>query len=360
MTMATAAPAVSHGLYVDAERRASLRAEPLPPLGPDQARVRTEFASLKHGTEFANLSGGGAFEKMRFDGDARLFVPAPTGGQAYVGDGTYVGNTVVGTVTQVGESVTAFRRGDRVYCYAPARDMVTVAARDLRLLTPPLTPEDAVCLDPALYAYAAVRDARVTLGDRAVVFGLGAIGLLAVQMLRAAGCLDVVAVDPLPRRRERALDFGAHAALDPSVADVAVAVRERGGGAGADVAIEASGSYRALREAMRAVGRCARVVTLGYYKGRDTELELGREWMHNRLELISSMPTWGNPPREYPLWTEGRLVETVVELFRRGVLRSNGLLDPVVDFADAPRAFEEVYRDPSRAVKLGIRFPAAS
>ena len=68
-----------------------------------------------------------------------------------------------------------------------------------------LTPEAAVCIDPAHVAVVAVRDGNVRLGDRVAVFGLGAIGLLTVQAARASGAERVMAVDPLDTRRERAL-----------------------------------------------------------------------------------------------------------------------------------------------------------
>jgi hypothetical protein len=90
---------------------------------------------------------------------------------------------------------------------------------------------------------------------------------------------------------------------------------------------------------MRAVHNCARIVTLGYYKGRDTFLELGAEWHHNRLELISSMPVWQNPSREYPLWDKARLTGSLVEMFVKQQLRSTGIIDPLVDLAEAPAAF---------------------
>ena len=129
-------------------------------------------------------------------------------------------------------------------------------------------------------------------------------------------------------------------------------------GQGADIAIEASGHYAALAGALRSVRNCARIVTIGYYTGGAAPLELGAEWHHNRLELISSMPVWDNPMREYPLWTGERMRDTLTTFFRRGALTSAGVVDPIVSFEDAPRAFMDIYADPSQSVKLGIRFPA--
>ena len=343
------------GLFADADGQVFLKEEKETTLAEDRVRIRTELAAIKHGTEFHVFSKTSPFETEWFDSEMRLFVPKPEHDLRIPFSEGYLGNTVVGTITETGTAVTSLHIGDKVYGYAPAIDSVTLAEKDVHLLES-LKPTDALCLDPALYAYAAVRDGRVCLGDNCIVFGLGAIGLLAVQMLKRAGCLNVLAVDPIEKRRDLAQHFGADFALDPMTCDVGLETR-RILGQGADIALEASGNYTALQAALRSVQKCGRVVTLGFYQGQGTALELGREWLHNRLEMICSMPTWGNPPRDYPLWTEARLVQTVAELFRRSFLHSEGIVDPIVPFADSPQAFLDVYHHPAQAIKLGIRFP---
>ena len=341
------------GLYADAPEHVTLREYDDPPLQAGQVRLRTELASIKHGTIFHVLSGRSPFQKRRLDPDSRLFVPDESQGAPMVGQ--FIGNMVVGTVAEVAGEAKRFRPGDRVYAHGPACQTATLQEGALQPLEPPMTPLDAVCTDPALFAYAALRDARVRMGDNVAVFGLGAIGQFLVQMLHRAGCLRVVAVDPLAKRRNLAAANGADVALDPTACEVAVAVRERLGAA-ADVAIEASGHYAALAEAIRSVRQCGRVITLGYYSGRDSQLELGAEYFHNRLELIASLPDWHNPSREHPLWDRARLQQAVLDFFRRQWLRGEGVVDPIVDFADSAAAFLRIYRDPSEAIKLGIRF----
>ena len=342
------------GLYTDRAEHVLIRDYDDAPLGPKQLRVETELAAIKHGTELHVFSGKSPFQARRFDGRLRMFVPSEGGG----GDGIvrrFLGNTAVGRVVEVGPEVTGHRVGDRVYGYGPIAQTVTFAEDRAHPLVDGLKAEDALCLDPALFALGGVQDARPVLGDNVIVFGLGAIGQLAVQMLRQAGALNLVAVDPIARRRELAERFGASDVLDPAACDVGLEVR-RIAGVGADIALEASGNYRALAEALRCVRPCGRAVTIGYYQGVATPLELGAEWHHNRLELISSMPDWGNPSRDHPRWDRDRMQAVLPRLFREGRLVSEGLIDPVVDFADAAEAFMAIYRDPSRSVKLGVRF----
>jgi threonine dehydrogenase-like Zn-dependent dehydrogenase len=344
------------GLYVDKPQNVTLHEVQETELQPGEVRIRPTFAAIKHGTEFHLFSGESPFQDRRFDVERRLFVKREEGEPSDVFTQHFVGNMVVGPVVAVGKGVSRFREGDTVYCYGPACELVTQAEQEVELLRAPMNALDAVCLDPSLFAFSAVRDSGARLGDRVVVFGLGAIGLLIVQMLRLSGCGHIVAVDPIAKRRSLAKTFGAETTVDPTVEDIGLVTRTLFGGQGADIAIEASGHYGALRDAMRAVRNCARIVTLGYYKGRDSVLELGAEWHHNRLELISSMPVWDNPLREYPLWDRQRIVSTLIDMFMQKRLISEGIVDPIVPFADSPSAFLAIYHNPTNAIKLGISF----
>ena len=344
---------MSRGLYIDGPENIGFLEYVGPQLRENQVRVQATFAAIKHGTEFHLFSGHSPFQTRRFDGESRLFVDKDADSTEDVVR-RFAGNMVVGEVIEVGTAVTKVSAGDYVYGYGPACETVILSEKDAHPLTKPMTAQDAVCLDPAFYAYAAVRDANVCLGDTVVVFGLGAIGLLLVQMLRLGGA-NVIAVDLIEKRRALAQSFGAMQVLDPAACDVALEVRKTFG-QGADIAIEASGSYRALHSAMRSVGKCARVVTLGYYNGKDTQLELGAEWFHNRLELICSMPVWGNPSREHPVWTETRMIATVREMFLHKQLTSCGIIDPIVPFDGSAEAFLSIYKNPAQAIKMGIQF----
>lgn len=346
---------MNRGLFIDGPQSVAFREIADAPLLENQIRAQTEFASIKHGTEFTLFSGKSPFHGRRFDEQSRLFVDnGPDESEA--DSGIFVGNMIVGTVIETGAAVTKFKPGDRVYGYHCAAEKALFFEKDAQPLTAPLTAQEAVCMDPAVIALAALRDARVGLGDHVIVFGMGAIGLFLTQLLRRAGCASIIAVDPTAKRRQLAERFGAAQTLDPAQCDTAVETR-RLIGTGADIAIEASGNYGALGQSLRAVRQCGRVVTLGYYHGKDTGLELGAEWFHNRLELVCSMFHWGNPLRDYPLWNEQRLLATVRQMFLAGQLTAEGIIDPVIDFSDFAQMFMSIYREPAQAVKLGIRFP---
>lgn len=344
------------GLFMETPERLYIAEYEEPVLKSNEVRIRSEFSAIKHGTDLFWLSGKTPFHKMDFDSKLRLFVnkTAEDPSQARP-----FGNMTVGTVVEVGSEVTKFKVGDKVYTYGPiAETVIGYEDHYTEHLVPPMNASDAVCMDPAFYAFAAVRDASVKVGDNVVVFGLGSIGMFVVQLLKLSGCMDIIAVDPIQKRRELAQQHGATLTLDPTQCDVALAVREHltRDGAGADIAIVASGSYKALQESLRSVQNCGTIVSLGYYHGQGHDLSLGQEWHHNRLTLISSMPVWGNPVRDYPLWNNDRMEVALRQMFQRGLLSSENLVDPVVDFEDAAEAILNVYRNPNDSIKLAVRY----
>jgi Zn-dependent alcohol dehydrogenase len=88
---------------------------------------------------------------------------------------------------------------------------------------------------------AVLNTARVEAGATVLVLGLGGIGLAVVQGARIAGAARIVVSDPVAQRREAALAFGAHVAVDPLADDLAARVMQLTGGIGVDYAFEAAG-----------------------------------------------------------------------------------------------------------------------
>lgn len=110
---------------------------------------------------------------------------------------------------------------------------------------------------------AATRRARVEAGSVVAIFGAGGVGLSAVLGARMAGAGAIVAVDPVPFKRETALDLGATHAVDPAAEDVVAFLRGLTDGRGADVAIDAAGVPGIVAQAYAAVRRGGTVVAVG-------------------------------------------------------------------------------------------------
>ncbi|MCB0213874.1 MAG: zinc-binding alcohol dehydrogenase, partial [Anaerolineae bacterium] len=218
-----------------------------------------------------------------------------------------------------------------------------------------VSPEAGIFTTLAAVALNAVHDAAIKVGDRVAIFGLGAVGLFTVQLARLSGAGYIYAVDMLPDRRERALTFGADEVLNPEEVDVGLAIKQSTQG-GVDVAIEASGNYYALQEALRCVHRAGPVVTLGFYQGGGTPLRLGEEWHHNRLSMLSSMGAWGCPHRSYPMWDTDRVRNTVLELFGAGKLEAESMITHHFPFLEAAQGYELIDRDPNACLKVILEY----
>lgn len=329
----------------------------LPPLGPRDVRVKATFAAPKHGTETHAIAGGGGGKF--WDPGLRLFLPAPNSSPQSEPGERGMGNIVVGTVTQTGPEVRRLAPGDSVFGYGPIRETHQASEDEWQALGR-LTPSDAVCTDPAHVAFVAVRDGNVRVGDDVAVFGLGAIGQMAVQIARASGARRVLALDPIALRRECALAHGADAVFDPTAVDAALAVKHATDDKGVDVALETSGSGRALHEAVRGIRQCGTVVHVPWGPKHCADLHLDEEWHLNRPTLVGSQcwEGWGNPDRSYPLWDGPRQRAAVRDLFERGLLTGEGVVTPVVPFAAADAALADIFQAPERTIKVGVTLPA--
>ncbi|MFW5689088.1 MAG: zinc-dependent alcohol dehydrogenase [Spirochaetota bacterium] len=328
----------------------------VPEPGPDQLVIRAEFASGKHGTARA-LFDKVNFQGQEFDQATRLFTPASEGaGWGAFSAPLMLGTTVVGVVEAAGPEVSTFTVGDRVVALGKVATRNVVDAGRAWLLGE-ADPLEALCIEPAYVSIHSVREGGVRFGETVAVIGLGAIGLIAVEMAYRSGARTVIAADPLANRREWARAHGAAAVLDPTADDVPRVVHELTGGRGADVVIEASGSYQALESAIKCTRMRGTVCAAGFYQGEATSLWLGREFHHNRLTMIVPHGCgWGHEPRDYPRWDESRAYETIVGMLRDRRIDLSGLITPLVSVEEMPGVFERIENDPGSVIKYGVRF----
>lgn len=327
------------------------------PLQPQQIRVATQFGAPKHGTELHFYRGENPLVDSHWDPTRQMFL---AGSERPVFP-RRLGNIAVGVVSEVGSGVEGVSIGDRVAGYGPLRETQTWvwggpgAYPGVRKMPDRMTWQEAVCLDPATVALGGIRDGQVRLGDRVAIFGLGAIGLVALQLARLAGAALVVAVDPLTARREVARATGADLVLDPTAVDAGLEIREASGGPGVDVSIETSGNARALHHAIRGLAFAGTVAVVAWYNEIRGGLDLGREAHHNRPRLVFPRAE-SEPHYDHPRWNNRRLADAAWQLLASGRLDCEPIVQPVVPFREAVEAYREIDEHPERSVKLGVEF----
>ncbi len=263
------------------------------------------------------------------------------------------GYAVVGHVLDAGPDVESPAPGDPVFVHHPHQDVFVVPAE-----TPVRLPDD---LDPLLGVFAAnletalnvVHDTPLRLGETALVFGQGVVGLLVARLLTLSGA-RVLAVDPLEKRRELALAGGAHGAFEPGE-DLGARVGEATAGRGADVVVEASGSEAALQAAIECVADEGTVVVASWYGTKPVSLALGGRFHRGRVRLRSSQVGRLNPELS-ARWDNARRMETVVGLLGR--LRLEELVSHRVPFGEAPEAYRLVDERPEETVQVILDYGA--
>ena len=130
-------------------------------------------------------------------------------------------------------------------------------------------------------------DSNIKIGDNVGVFGLGAIGLLVVQLCKLQGANKIIAVDPNKTRRLLAKKFGADYIYNPTKQDVGILSRASVSKIGLDVTIDFSGTTDALNEAIRSTAYGGRVVAGSMYKPSSKKLKLSNPYSDDVTVLVS-------------------------------------------------------------------------
>lgn len=195
----------------------------------DEVLIQVYYSSPKHGTEIHDFRGISPFIDEEFNTEWNLFMPRQGEQKGIVFGEFQLGNMVVGKITEKGSDVSDYEIGDIVATYGPIQETFIAKAVDnykLRKLYSLDQWKNAVCYDPAQFAMGATRVADIKTGDYVAIFGLGAIGQIAVQIAKNAGASVIIAIDPIEKRRELALELGATHAFDPITEDVGFKMKE--------------------------------------------------------------------------------------------------------------------------------------
>jgi 2-desacetyl-2-hydroxyethyl bacteriochlorophyllide A dehydrogenase len=326
-------------------------------LPPGHLRVRTRYSGISAGTELTAYRGTNPYLTRTWDPEARLFregaagIAYPVAGWGYseVGEVVEVSPELTGTpgLPMPGELVWGIW-GHRSEAVVPAERMVGHRLPD------GLSPLAGAFARVGAIAYNAVLACDLHLGEDLAIFGQGVIGLLTTRLAQLSGA-RVTAVDALASRLDKAVQYGASQTLNADTDAVAERIRAATGGHGADIAIEISGAYPALHEALRSVTAGGRVVAAGFYQGDGAGLRLGDEFHHNRVQLICSQ-IGGVPSALAGRWTVERLQQTFLRLVIDGHVDVNSLVSHVVPVADAASAYVLLDERPADALQIVLEF----
>ena len=325
------------------------------PLGSHELRVRTLYSGISAGTELTAYRGSNPYLSKQWDPRNRLFRSSETPSQPYPLSGW--GYEEVGEVIEVSPDVTSLKVGDIVYGTwgHRTRHILQENYANQRIKPDGLDPILAIYSHLGPIALNGILDANIHVGETVAIFGLGVVGQVIAQLARLSGA-RVIGVDLIEKRLELAKDLGAiQSGLNPRDGSAAEKIKEMTNGRGADVAIEATGSARALHEAIRATAYSARVVALGFFQGEAQGLLLGEEFHHNRISLVCSQISNVDPALSYR-WDRLRLIHTIMDLQAQGSLNLRPVITHVIPFKQAVEAFQILDETPDQALQVVLDF----
>lgn len=278
-----------------------------------------------------------------------------------------LGYSCAGTVIESGRNVTGLKPGDRVACggagYATHADYNYIPQNLVVRIPDGVSFEDASFTTLGSIAMQGVRQADVRLGERIVVVGLGLLGLLATQILKAAGC-KVLGTDLDPERCKLARELGADEAVSSGLIDAAATFSE-GRGADAVIITAATPSNQPIEEAAEISRMKGRVVVVGmvgmnvprdpFYK-KELDLRLSMSYGPGRYD-----PNYEENGQDYPFayvrWTEQRNMQSFLDLVEAGRITPGRLITHRFGIDAALKAYEMLESRQEKYIGIILEYP---
>lgn len=337
---------------------------PAPICGPNEILVANSASLISAGTESASIKNRSEslikLAMRRPDLRKKVMATMKTAGigktmemvKSKISAPTPLGYSCAGTVMEVGKSVRGFSPGDRVACagagYATHSEFVSVPKNLAAKIPDGVTFEEAAFTTIGSIAMQGVRRSGASVGETVVVSGLGLIGIITAQILRAAGC-RTIGLDINESRVKLARKLGLEKGIVVTREDPVKAVENLTGGAGADSVIitAATPSSEPVRQAIKMCRKRGRVVVVG-----DVGMDIPRSPFYEKeLDFVISCsygpgrydPEYEEKGADYPLgyvrWTENRNMQSFLMLLKNKSINVSPLVSKTFRIEDAQTAY---------------------
>ena len=270
-------------------------------------------------------------------------------------DEVTLGHEVAGTIDQVGGGVKDFKAGDRVLVIAGERNeknQVTTLGFDYDggyaeyVITKPSLlvkiPDDlpfeeaAIIPDAVSTPWAAISStAKMQSSETAAVFGVGGLGIHAVQLLKMIGCSKVIAIDPRPEARKRALEIGADFAFDPSDEKLK---KHRG----LNAAFDFAGVTPVRKQALSLLGEQGRLIIVGIANEPIT-IPNDMAFTYMRTQILGHYGSEAHHTKE------------LVEFVRQGKLSLKKSVSEVMPLDQAASALEKLEKKIGNPIRIVLK-----
>jgi len=268
---------------------------------------------------------------------------------------TPLGYSASGIVVEVGRGAEEFKVGQRVACagagYANHAEINFVPKNLVVAVPDDVSMEQAAFSTIGAVALQGLRQAEMQLGEVACVIGLGLLGQLTVQLLKASG-VQVIGIDLMSSRCELAKKLGASAAVRPDASELDFLVKQLTGGIGVDcIFITAGGDSNGPVELAVDVARDrARVIDVGKtrldlpwnaYFEKELDVRFSRSYGPGRYD-----PNYEEKGIDYPVgyvrWTERRNMDAFIQLLATDKLDLAPIISSVRPFDQAEQVYQSI------------------
>jgi L-iditol 2-dehydrogenase len=278
-----------------------------------------------------------------------------------------LGHEPGGVVTKIGKAVKTLKPGDRValepgktcgHCEFCTTGRYNLCPDVVFFATPPVdgvfseyaVHPEALCfklpdsvstlegalIEPLAVGFHAAAQGGARIGQKALVFGAGCIGLVSMMALKARGLSSVYVADIMPKRLEKALELGATGVINAKLEDIAQRTAEITGN-GFDLIIEASGAEASARQALELAKKGAVIVLVGYSASGEVTLPISLA-----LDKELTFKTVFRYRHIYPM---------AIEAVASGKVNLKGIVTEIFPLDDIQNALDQCVHDKANIVK---------
>jgi predicted dehydrogenase/threonine dehydrogenase-like Zn-dependent dehydrogenase len=355
--------------------KAAVQEVPAPTItSPNQVLVKNLYSVISRGTELTALqhSTENLVQKSKRRPDAALLMlnNLKTKGikntinkaidQLDILIGHQAGYSTSGVVIETGSNVQEIRPGDLVSCAGQnianhaevicvPKNLVVKIPKNVEMIDAATATIGAICMQ-------SVRRADPKIGEWTAVIGLGLLGLIVSQILKANGC-KVIGIDPIKKKRDLAKKLGIDYVFDSEEKAIEETCNNIANGQGVDVSIitASTKSNNPLKQATAITRKKGKVVLLGFVGNKLPE----KDFYNKEIDILKSTaygpgrydPEYEQKSIDYPYpyvrWTENRNMQSYLELLAENKINLGPLRSKIYKIDSATEAFKELKDNPN-------------
>jgi len=357
----------------------SLEEVPIPALKPNGVLVENHFSLVSAGTEKTmiefgkkNLVGKAkakpklvkqVIEKIKTDGLVATYKSA----MGKLGEPVPLGYSSAGEVIEVGNNVKEFKKGDKVACagvgYASHAEVVCIPENLAVKLPDSVNLKEASFVTLGAIAMQGIRRCELSPGEKIAVIGLGLLGQITVQLLKAYG-MPVLGMDVNPKRIEESKKYGMDEGIVIGTNNVTEAAMNFSDGNGVDAVIitastqsseplETAGSICRERGRISSVGLTGMEIPRSIYYEKEIDFRLSRSYGPGRYDR-----NYEEKGLDYPIgyvrWTENRNMMEFIRLLSENKINLTPMITHTFKIDDALKAYELITKNPDNEDFTGV------